>query len=195
MRVADCLSGSVTNVDADVVSVRFSVRFNLLADRSDQLPYSGLLLGRQCEEVGLVASRDDEAVAGIQGKRVVEGNCQGVVDHEFRRRDTIAKSAGHGCGPYHAYRPESQQLQERPDGSIVMTLHVCDDYALRQWILGYGRLVPVLAPGSLVESLSEEFAAAREQYASGGVAFVDSDVQPALPFLLGRIASAATAES
>ena len=43
----------------------------------------------------------------------------------------------------------SQQFKDRTDGSVVMTLDVCDDYALRSWILGFGRYVRVVAPSSL----------------------------------------------
>lgn len=84
----------------------------------------------------------------------------------------------------------SQQVKERADGSIVLTLDVCDDYALRAWILGFGRFVKVLAPPTLVEWIREELEHARGQYTSGGLAVTDSDVQPPLPFLFGRLASA-----
>ena len=50
----------------------------------------------------------------------------------------------------------SQHLKDRSDGSVVMTLQVSDDYALRSWILGFGRLVRVMAPGPLVEWVEEE---------------------------------------
>jgi predicted DNA-binding transcriptional regulator YafY len=39
----------------------------------------------------------------------------------------------------------SQRLADRSEGSVVMTLQVCDDYALRSWTLGFGRYVRVLA--------------------------------------------------
>jgi predicted DNA-binding transcriptional regulator YafY len=85
---------------------------------------------------------------------------------------------------------ESEQLKDRPDGSVVMTLQVSDDYALRQWILGFGRSVRVLAPATLVEWALEELDEARQQYVSGEPGHVvDSDVQPALPFMFGRITS------
>lgn len=85
----------------------------------------------------------------------------------------------------------SQQLRDRPDGSLLMSLDVCDDYALRSWILGFGRYVRVLAPGSLAEWALEELDLARQQYVSdAGVRAVDSSIQPALPFLFGRLASA-----
>ena len=84
---------------------------------------------------------------------------------------------------------ESQQLKDRPDGSVVMTMTVSDDYALRQWILGFGRLVRVVAPASLVDWALDELDEARRQYVSGEFA-VDSDLQPGLPFLFSSISSA-----
>jgi predicted DNA-binding transcriptional regulator YafY len=83
----------------------------------------------------------------------------------------------------------SQQFNDRTDGSTVVTLDVTDDYALRNWILGFGRFVKVLAPAQLVKWTEDELDAARQQYGSGGLA-VDSDLQPPLPFLLPRIANA-----
>jgi predicted DNA-binding transcriptional regulator YafY len=83
----------------------------------------------------------------------------------------------------------SQQFSDRTDGSVVMTIDVSDDYALRNWILGFGRFVKVLAPARLVKWVEDELDAAREQYGSGGVA-VESDVQPPLPFPLPRLANA-----
>jgi proteasome accessory factor B len=85
----------------------------------------------------------------------------------------------------------SQQVKDRSDGSVVMTLQVSDDYALRSWILGFGRFVRVLAPDPLVEWIEEELDQAREQYASGaGVRVTDSDIQPGLPFLFNRLVTA-----
>lgn len=85
----------------------------------------------------------------------------------------------------------SQQIRDRADGSIVMTLEVCDDYALRNWILGFGRCVRVLAPSDLADWAFEELDAAREQYESGGVwRLSDHESQPILPFLFNQLASA-----
>ena len=61
----------------------------------------------------------------------------------------------------------SQQFNDRADGSVVMTLDVTDDYALRNWILGFGRFVKVLAPAQLVKAMEEELEAARQQYEVG----------------------------
>jgi len=82
----------------------------------------------------------------------------------------------------------SQQLRQRSDGSLAMTLQVSDDYALRQWILGFGRFVRVLAPATLTEWVLEELDEAHSQYGSGEFAsVVDEDVQPALPFVFSRM--------
>ena len=81
----------------------------------------------------------------------------------------------------------SQQLQDRPDGSAIMTLDVCDDYALRRWILGFGRSVRVLEPASLADWVLDELDEARQQYVSGE--FVNADSQPTLPFVFSRTAS------
>ena len=57
----------------------------------------------------------------------------------------------------------SQQFTDRADGLVVVTLEVTDDYALRNWILGFGRFVKVLAPAQLVRATEEELEAARQQ--------------------------------
>jgi hypothetical protein len=71
-----------------------------------------------------------------------------------------------------------------------MTLEVSDDYALRSWILGFGRFVRVLAPANLVQWVREELDQAREQYTSGEMAASDTEAQARLPFLFDRLASA-----
>lgn len=82
----------------------------------------------------------------------------------------------------------SQQLRDRPDGALAMSLQVSDDYALRQWILGFGRFVRVLAPATLAEWVLEELDEARAQYVTGEFgAVLDEDVQPPLPFMFSRI--------
>ena len=85
----------------------------------------------------------------------------------------------------------SQQLKDRSDGSVVMTLEVSDDYALRSWILGFGRFVRVMGPDPLVDWVEEELDRARQQYEpGGGVSMMDSDVQPGLPFLFNQLGRA-----
>jgi predicted DNA-binding transcriptional regulator YafY len=82
----------------------------------------------------------------------------------------------------------SQRLKDRADGSVVMTMDVCDDYTLRSWILSFGRGARVLAPAALVEWISDELAEAGRQYGDGGLlpALAD-DTQPPLPFAFARL--------
>jgi predicted DNA-binding transcriptional regulator YafY len=60
----------------------------------------------------------------------------------------------------------SQQIQEAPDGGLTMTLHVCNDFALRSWILGFGPLARVVSPPELVRQIQEEADKTRLQYAA-----------------------------
>src|SRR5207249_1751078 len=84
----------------------------------------------------------------------------------------------------------SQQFKDRADGSVVMTLEVSDDYALRSWILGFGRFVRVLAPAPLVRWVRDELEQTREQYEPGEITVDESAAQARLPFLFDRLASA-----
>jgi predicted DNA-binding transcriptional regulator YafY len=59
----------------------------------------------------------------------------------------------------------SQRIEERPDGSILVTLDVCADPALRSWILSFGPYSRVAAPRALAEEILEELEEAREKYA------------------------------
>jgi WYL domain len=76
------------------------------------------------------------------------------------------------------------------DGSLVMTMDVCDDYTLRSWILSFGRAARVLAPAQLVEWISEELEQAGRQYDAGALLpSFDDGAQPLLPFAFERLAS------
>ena len=50
----------------------------------------------------------------------------------------------------------SQQTTEAADGSLTMTLNVCNDWALRSWILGFGPLARVIAPPELASQILDE---------------------------------------
>jgi predicted DNA-binding transcriptional regulator YafY len=58
----------------------------------------------------------------------------------------------------------SQEIEELPDGSVRLTLHVSNDSALRSWILGFGPLARVVSPESLVAEITGELDAARAEY-------------------------------
>ena len=59
----------------------------------------------------------------------------------------------------------SQQIRETTNGSIRLTLNVCNDWAVRSWILSFGPLARVIAPSSLAETILEQLEEAREGYA------------------------------
>jgi predicted DNA-binding transcriptional regulator YafY len=58
----------------------------------------------------------------------------------------------------------SQQIHEEKDGSLRLTLYVCNDWALRSWILGFGPLARAIAPPALATAILDEIDRARSQY-------------------------------
>ncbi|PYR72123.1 MAG: transcriptional regulator, partial [Acidobacteria bacterium] len=60
----------------------------------------------------------------------------------------------------------SQQIGDRADGAVVMSLDVCNDWALRSWILSFGPLARVLAPEALAAQIRDELERARSVYAT-----------------------------
>jgi predicted DNA-binding transcriptional regulator YafY len=65
----------------------------------------------------------------------------------------------------------SQQLADRDDGGLTLTLDVCLDRALRSWILSFGPSARVVAPESLAREVAGELEQARAQYAAPGAAW------------------------
>ncbi|HEX4567780.1 MAG TPA: WYL domain-containing protein [Vicinamibacterales bacterium] len=59
----------------------------------------------------------------------------------------------------------SQTHTDRKDGGVLLSLDVCNDWALRSWILGFGPLARVLAPASLKTQIKDEIDRASERYA------------------------------
>ncbi len=59
----------------------------------------------------------------------------------------------------------SQKIAMQADGSLRMSLRVCDDWSLRSWILGFGPFVRVASPAALAEEILDELEAARTLYA------------------------------
>jgi predicted DNA-binding transcriptional regulator YafY len=59
----------------------------------------------------------------------------------------------------------SQAAHEQPDGSLRLTLDVCNDWALRSWILGFGNGARVIAPDALAAQIKDEAERVRSLYA------------------------------
>jgi proteasome accessory factor B len=60
----------------------------------------------------------------------------------------------------------SQQIRDEDGGDVTLTMDVCHDWALRSWILQWGRYARVLTPGSLAHEVAEDLEAASANYAS-----------------------------
>ena len=60
----------------------------------------------------------------------------------------------------------SQEIRELPDGGVVLTLHVCHDWALRSWILGWGAFARVAGPPALAAAVARDLAEASAGYAT-----------------------------
>jgi predicted DNA-binding transcriptional regulator YafY len=61
---------------------------------------------------------------------------------------------------------QSQRTIDRDDGGVVVTLDVCNDWALRSWILGFGPLARVVSPPALARQIRDEIDRTRLQYAA-----------------------------
>jgi predicted DNA-binding transcriptional regulator YafY len=59
----------------------------------------------------------------------------------------------------------SQVASDQPDGTLLLTLNVSNDPALRSWILGFGGLARVVAPAALAAQIAQEFADGLKRYA------------------------------
>lgn len=59
---------------------------------------------------------------------------------------------------------QSQRWEERADGTLVLTLQVCIDQALRSWIMSFGAVARVIAPDSLVHDIVADIERARLRY-------------------------------
>lgn len=62
------------------------------------------------------------------------------------------------------WHPSQRQI-DRKDGGVVLSLEVCNDWALRSWILGFGPLARVIAPATLKSQIKGEIDRASERYA------------------------------
>ena len=59
----------------------------------------------------------------------------------------------------------SQKHTDRKDGGVVLSLDVCNDWALSSWILGFGPLARVLKPAALAAQIKDEIDRASARYA------------------------------
>lgn len=94
--------------------------------------------------------------------------------------DVFANSLGVNTGPAEPVRIEfearvapyvrarvwhsSQELQEQPDGRLLVTLNVCHDWGLRSWILSWGPFASVVSPPKLASEIRTDLESAAVRY-------------------------------
>ena len=68
--------------------------------------------------------------------------------------------------PYVAARVwhTSQEVRQNGNGSLILSMNVCHDLALRSWILSWGPFARVLTPASLAKDVRADFEAAHARY-------------------------------
>ena len=59
---------------------------------------------------------------------------------------------------------DSQETTDLPGGRIRLTLHVSNDWALKNWILGFGAAARVVKPRALADAIHEELRLAAARY-------------------------------
>lgn len=94
--------------------------------------------------------------------------------------DVFANSLGVNTGPAESVEIEfaakvspyvrarvwhaSQQIREETDGRVVLQMDVCHDWALRSWIMSWGRDAKVISPAALAYDIRGDLTAASRQY-------------------------------
>jgi predicted DNA-binding transcriptional regulator YafY len=58
----------------------------------------------------------------------------------------------------------SQQLLERADGGLSVTMNVCHDWGLRSWVLSWGPFARVVSPAKLSREIQSDLGAAVARY-------------------------------
>lgn len=107
-----------------------------------------------------------------------------IEDERFETRplhaDPFTNSLGAYCGPSEPVALEfgadaagyvrgrewhrSQEIEERPDGSILMRLAVSVDLPLRRWILSFGAAARVVGPSALAREIGDQWRRAADRY-------------------------------
>jgi predicted DNA-binding transcriptional regulator YafY len=62
----------------------------------------------------------------------------------------------------------SQEARDEEGGALTLVLNVTNDWALRSWILGFGRLARVVSPASLASDIQTDLSKAVRNYSPQG---------------------------
>jgi predicted DNA-binding transcriptional regulator YafY len=68
-----------------------------------------------------------------------------------------------GARVWHA----SQQVRDEAGGTLVLSMNVCHDWALRSWILSWGPFARVRSPRALASELQKDLQASLDRYLKG----------------------------
>jgi len=83
MRMGNRLAGSLTNVDSDVVTVRYSSRFDVTPNRRQKSPNGCLFIHGQGEKILLVSPRNNQAMSPIQWERIEKSHSEVIGCNEI----------------------------------------------------------------------------------------------------------------
>jgi predicted DNA-binding transcriptional regulator YafY len=140
--------------------------------------HGGLYLYARAEEHGEVRTF---AVERIQGIEVLDQNFEMPGDFSVSEyaRGAFGIAGGKPVAVELVFDPEmagyirervwheSQSLEDRADGCVVLRMSVAPGWELRSWIKGFLPYVRVLAPASLREEIAADLEAARKAPAGG----------------------------
>jgi proteasome accessory factor B len=112
-----------------------------------------------------------------------------LTEDRFEPKGVLEDAFAHSLGVHHgtperveiAFEPQigryvrdriwhpSQEVEERPDGGLILRLTVSNDWALRSWILGFGALAKVVAPAELAAQILDEVERTRARYSADSI--------------------------
>lgn len=93
----------------------------------------------------------------------VFGNSLGVNTGEPRRVEIEFEARVAPFVRARVWHP-SQQIRDQSDGRILLSMDVCHDWALRNWILGWGPFARVVVPATLARDIQADLSAAAARY-------------------------------
>jgi len=126
VRVPDRLPGSHPSIEAYIEAIGLMRSSQLPDDHRCQLPDGRLLFGSECKEVRLMSARDNERVAGTDGKRVAErGRVLGREAVGLARTQALAENAPHQReptrhGPYPCHAKDIRGRPAQPTTSLTV---------------------------------------------------------------------------
>ena len=92
MRVRNGLASSLANVDSDVVTVRYSSRFDVTPNRRQQSPNGCLFIHSKGEKILLVSPRNNQAMSPVQWERIEKGHSEVIRCDEIPLKQPVTEN-------------------------------------------------------------------------------------------------------